>query len=202
MPFLLALFLAIPTLLLPEQPVADLPAGPYAGGDPSAIATDGTNFLIVSTGIIKSYPVGQSAMLVDANANPLWKTSVGISREGMSAGAASNGREYLVAYADKAGSTKAVRLDLKGNMLDQTPIEILTGNANFQGTHPIDVLWNGNEFVVITTVGYPPVMTATRISESGAVLQNGIALLDNAVWPIHAAAGHGVTVFTWNDPTG
>jgi hypothetical protein len=89
---------SLPTLLLDEQPVAQPAVAPVGGGFPSAVATDGTNFLIVSTTVLKLMALGQVAMLVDSSGRPLLDTSVHLPSDGgdYTAIAVWNGRIYLV----------------------------------------------------------------------------------------------------------
>lgn len=186
----------IPTLLLDEQPVGEPSIRSIGGGFPDAIATDGTNFLIVSTSVVKLYSYGQVAMLVDANAQPLLKRSIRLSGGGeYAAEAAWSGRVYLVVLGSYVGSVRGIRIDAAGNVLDPKPIEIHPAGA-LSGSALIEVVWDGGQFVVAHLVSGPKLI-ATRVSETGEILQNDIEI--PGVLSLNVAARRGMTVFVWSD---
>ena len=184
----------IPTVLLPEQPVAEALVQPVGGGFPTAIATDGTNFLIVSTGMIRTIPLGQYAMLVDAQGEPLLKTSIRVG-SGFSAAVAWSGREYLVVTGG-AGETIGTRIDASGHVLNVAPIRISEGSM-FGPGRGVAVEWDGGQFVVITVT--PTGWMATRLSDAGVIIQSDIVRgLSLGVSP-QIAAQDGITLLTWID---
>jgi hypothetical protein len=192
---------SLPTLLLDEQPVAQPAVAPVGGGFPSAVATDGTNFLIVSTTVLKLMALGQMAMLVDSSGRPLLDTSVHLPSDGgdYTAIAVWNGRIYLVVMRSYEGRTYAVRIDRSGRLLDPAPIEIHVG-GEFVGTADGTVVWDGGQFVV-TTIAYPRRAVATRLRESGEVLENDIEIASDPS-SLFSAVRNGMTIFVWVDNAG
>lgn len=203
MPLLLVLLLAIPTALLPERPVAEPTVGLIDAGGPASIATDGTNFLVVSSGVVKFNPTGQYAMLLDGDAQPLWKTSVRASDIGWSASAAWNGSEYLVASGTFSGRVDLVRLDDEGHVLDANPVTIQLPSTLANPAFPT-TLWDGSQFVVLAPSGSPPALSEMRVSSSGEVVQKNLTVIPQMSWNSSwtAAAANGITVVIWKDDTG
>lgn len=187
----------IPMVLLPEQPVAEPATRPIDGGVPSAITTDGTNFLIVSTGVIRSHPLGQYAMLVDAHGQPLLKTSIRVG-DRFAADVAWSGHHYLVVTAGYSGEITGTLIDASGKVLNPAPIQIRL--PVMWGSAATAVQWDGGQFVVLSLSqsGW----FATRISEAGEVLQSDIDLGLSLLASPHLAAHHGVSLFMWTDTAG
>lgn len=187
----------IPMVLLPEQPVAEPATRPIDGGVPSAIATDGTNFLIVSTGVIRSHPLGQFAMLVDPHGQPLLKTSIRVG-DRFAADVAWSGHHYLVVAAGYSGEMTGTIIDASGKVLNPAPIQIRL--PVMWGSAATAVQWDGGQFVILSLSqsGW----FATRISEAGEVLQSDIDLGLSLLASPHLAAHDGISLVMWTDAAG
>ena len=195
----------VPTVLLPEEPVAEPSILPIGGGYVEAIATDGTNFLVVSTESSHFITFAHHVMLVSPAGLPLLKTDLVFDQPPLLASfatvaLASNGSEYFIAFKDAYDGIHGVRIDNAGNVLDETPIEI-RGKGLFDGSGYLRVLSDGTQFIVITTRPSSLVQTAARVSASGQVLQRDIVLGANS-FSVSAAAAHGLTLFSWTDQSG
>ncbi|HSP13411.1 MAG TPA: hypothetical protein VLV78_01515 [Thermoanaerobaculia bacterium] len=171
---------AFPVLSPVETPIVRGPIAPTSGGDYPAVATDGTNFLVVS---------GPFAMLVDRDGNPLLPTSVVMpSNPSVTPGIASSGATYLVA----TGGGKAALLDRSGSLLkiiDLGPVADTESSP--------DIAWDGSRYIAVQQTepqaGHPSILleyTATMISNSGEVLARNAGVAGNRV-----AVCHGFAVF-------
>jgi hypothetical protein len=194
----------IPSQLLGEVPVADTVVQHTRGGGFADLATDGHNFMLVSTS------GSHNVMLVDASGKPLLPSSwVFAGEDAERASVASSGNTFLVVWGT-TGGTSAVLFDTRGNPI-KAPFRI---HDDGPGIQPIssgipvkqptrrDVVWTGTEYLVLNLssafatppgVGITYSLVAIRVSNSGDILQNDIATglsTDSAV----VASRNGVTV--------
>jgi hypothetical protein len=201
MPLLLFFLLLIPSVIHPEEPVAE-PATVLAGGGRfPRIASDGRNYLVVSSEY-QFYSYDHYIMLIDSAGRSLLPASITFQGIGEVADVASSGRNYLVVWGGHGGTSGAL-VDHDGRT---TPLLIHQSTRSSLTPHDIGgqraVTWNGSEYIVLTAVERV-VMTwgwrvdtsvvATRVSETGEIVQNDIELLSAAA-PFAIAAKNGVTV--------
>lgn len=170
----------IPNGWSPERIVMPQATREGSDGRVPNIASDGQNFLVVSSRENLLWSVEQIAMLVGPDGSPILPFSYYFeSAMGTHIGVASSGRRYLLAWGG-GGETFIALIDSDGRLLTSPSIRIheSTRIKNFRadlgGNRP--VAWTGEHFLVLTTIeknvknDIETELIGTRVSETGDVV--------------------------------
>jgi len=175
--------------------VPGFPVAPFWGGESrTALASDGTDFLVISGGAVYGTRISAQGEVLD-------EPGTIISITGSAASIVWGGTSYFVVWNDPRNGDPDIygsRVSSDGTVLDEGGIPIATG----EGKQRLPVVaWDGTSYVVVwfdeqnggTTI------RMARVSPAGVVLDpDGILIQEGGDRPSVASNGRGTTLIAYN----